>query len=400
MQTVELIEEQSLFVPQAHMSESAAAALHSDPRFDFIPANAFNGYRHEVRSKGWIGHIPVSADTVIKIRPKVDVRNIFRMLEVAYNLKSFKFLEGSIETLSLEDLFERIVSVLARRVLDRVRKGLYRAYVTETDELGFVRGRIDLRDAIRRGLRGDAKLLCEFQDLTTDLEDNQILFWALFRASKVGLANRRVANEVRAAYRALHGTVSLRAKVPGDCVGRFYQRLNADYLPLHGLCRFILEHTGPDLDAGAHTFLPFALDMPRLFEAFVAEWLGANAPSAWSVKAQHAARLKANAELVFKMDIVIYERDSGRALAVLDTKYKAHETPSSEDVQQIVAYAVEAGVQEALLIYPMRPRRPVEARIGAIKVRSLYLDLAVEPLAAAAALLTQLQQALAPGHRD
>jgi len=72
-----------------------------------------------------VGHIPVGDDLLVRILPKVPISNLFGMLEVAYNLRSFRILDGEIGIESIEDLYERIVSILARRVLDRARKGLY-----------------------------------------------------------------------------------------------------------------------------------------------------------------------------------------------------------------------------------------------------------------------------------
>jgi len=88
-------------------------------------------------------HVQAGDDLLVRIQPKAPVSNLFGMLEVAYSLQSFRFLDGETEIESIEHLYERIVSILSRRVLDRSRKGLYRSYISETDELPYVRGRID-----------------------------------------------------------------------------------------------------------------------------------------------------------------------------------------------------------------------------------------------------------------
>lgn len=83
--------------------------------------------------------MPVGDDLLVRVVPKVPVSNLFRMLEVAYNLSSFHLFEGDIEIESIEDIYDRIVSILARRVIDRARKGLYRGYIGESDDLPYVR---------------------------------------------------------------------------------------------------------------------------------------------------------------------------------------------------------------------------------------------------------------------
>ena len=51
---------------------------------------------------------------------------------------------------------------------------------------------------------------------------------------------------------------------------RLYHRLNQDYQPMHGLCRFFLEHSGPTHQDGDSAMIPFVVHMPALFEKFVA----------------------------------------------------------------------------------------------------------------------------------
>jgi 5-methylcytosine-specific restriction enzyme subunit McrC len=77
-------------------------------------------------AQGWVGYIPLSQDMGVSLLPKVGLGNIFRMLEYAYRLKNFHFLDGAFESSSPLDFYERLARILTRRVLDRARKGLYR----------------------------------------------------------------------------------------------------------------------------------------------------------------------------------------------------------------------------------------------------------------------------------
>ena len=124
-----------------------------------------------------------------------------------------------------------------------------------------------------------------------------------------------------------------------DCIGRLYNRLNDDYHPMHCLCRFFLEHSGPSHKVGDHTFLPFLVDMSRLYEKFVAEWLKTRLPSEYTLKIQENIRIGADKEIQFDIDLVIYEKISERAKFVLDTKYKVPDHISNTDLSQVVTYA-------------------------------------------------------------
>jgi 5-methylcytosine-specific restriction enzyme subunit McrC len=207
------------------------------------------------------------------------------------------------------------------------------------------------------------------------LEENAILLWALYLASRIGLKREEVKRQVRQAYRNLIGAVSFEPKIARDCTGRFYHRLNDDYKPMHGLCRFLVEQTGFGTNIGNYDFLPFSLDMPKLFEEFVAEWLNGNLSVKLRVDPQYHVQLNATADLSFRIDLVLRDRMTGQALAVIDVKYKAADKPSESDIQQVVAYAIELGVSRGHLVYPFRLSQPVQAQIGNVKISTIGIDL-------------------------
>jgi 5-methylcytosine-specific restriction enzyme subunit McrC len=374
MHQIELTEETDLELSSDQLSNQQALALYKHPHFQLEWPNPGNNFRYRLRSKGWVGHIPVD-DTIMVVRPKVPVGSIFGMLEIAYKLKSFNILEGETAVESLDEIYQRIASILAKRVNDRFRKGLYRAYVQKNDDLEYVRGRIDIKANIRNALITTPRLHCRYEELTADLEDNAILLWALYLVSRMGLTRDDVKRQVRQAYRSLISSVSLEPKDAHDCIERFYHRLNDDYKPMHGLCRFIIEHTGPGIGIGAQNFLPFSIDMPKLFEAFVAEWLAEKLPRQMKVDFQYYVQLNANVDLSYRMDLVLRDRQNGQALAVIDIKYKVDEQPSEDDVSQAVAYAVQLGVSRAHLIYPFSLSQSVEAMIGNVMISTIGIDL-------------------------
>ena len=64
-----------------------------------------------------------------------------------------------------------------------------------------------------------------------------------------------------------------------------------------------------------------------------------------------------------------------KPLLALDTKYKAPDTPSTSDIQQIIAYATEVGCSKAWLVYPTPIPLPVSNHAGNITVQSSMFDL-------------------------
>jgi 5-methylcytosine-specific restriction enzyme subunit McrC len=311
------------------------------------------------------------------------------MLEVAYHLKSFRFGEGLVDINELPDLYDRLASILARRVLDRVRKGLHRAYVAHTEALSYVRGRLDMCSSVRLLASATPSIQCEFHEHTADIEDNQILAWTLHVLCKTALKREGVKSLVRSAYRAIEGATRLRAVEPSECRRRLYNRLNQDYEPVHALCRFFLEGLGPGVDRGVHEVMPFTVDMARLFESFVAGWLKLNAPKPYEFAIQHKLSLIGTDVIDWTVDILVQDATGG-AVAVLDTKYKRNRDSAAADIQQVVAYAVESRVTNAFLVYPTPIVPPMKVRVGDVTVRSAHFDLGCELNASGQSLLAQL----------
>jgi 5-methylcytosine-specific restriction enzyme subunit McrC len=329
------------------------------------------GGKWKLTSQGWVGHIPLTPDFHLALLPKVQLTNLFGMLEYAYQLKSFRFLEGLIDCHSLEDFYSQLAYLLARRILDRGRKGFYRAYVAKTGQLAYVRGRLNIRQAIQKPW--DVKLSCHYEEYSGDIEENQILAWTLFIIGRSGLCSERVSPTVRQAYHALQGLVTLQPRSADDCIGRVYNRLNEDYRPLHALCRFFLEGSGASHERGDRTMLPFLVDMARLYELFVAEWLKAHLPRHLLLKFQEQVNISKTVH--FKTDLVLYDISTGTARYILDTKYKTPKQPAADDIAQVVAYAVSKDCHEAILVYPEDLTHPLNVLVGDIQVRSLTFSL-------------------------
>jgi 5-methylcytosine-specific restriction enzyme subunit McrC len=204
---------------------------------------------------------------------------------------------------------------------------------------------------------------------------------------------------VRRAYRTLRGAVSVLPFSSQDCLGRVYNRLNQDYHPLHALCRFFLEHTGPSHEAGDRTVLPFLVNMARLYEMFVAHWLEANLPADLRLKKQEWVRVGENDELNYQIDLVLCDAATGRTLCVLDTKYKANEGPAQTDVNQAVTYAEIKDCTEAVLIYPVPLAPPLNVQMGRIRVQSLTFSLEGDLEQAGQAFLRDLLRSGCVGER-
>jgi 5-methylcytosine-specific restriction enzyme subunit McrC len=386
-QIIELTEYKTASFEQYSISESVGQKIHNnyDKEIDIEFPNFKTKYQWQLKSKGRVGNIPITPEFHIAIRPKVPINNLFGMLDYAYNLK-IKFPQGSIQCQSLQESYEKLANILAHKILERCRKGLYRDYLSKTERLAYIRGRVDLRSALQKPW--DVKLKCHYNEQTGDIEDNQILAWTLFIIGRRGLCRESVSSTVRKAFHALQGFVTLKHFKSEACIDRNYHRLNQDYQLLHALCRFFLDNTGPSHESGDREMLPFLIDMANLYEQFVAEWLKANTPKGFFVKQQH--RVTHNQNYFDRIDLLLGDSETKKVQYVLDTKYKAPDKVANNDIHQIVAYANALKCQNAILVYPQNLQQPLDIKNDDIRVRSLTFSLDSDLHEAGKTFLTSL----------
>lgn len=329
--------------------------------------------KYRLVSKGWVGVFPLRGSVLLNVQPKVPVRNLFAMWEYAYKLDLLRDREALQSSDELPAFFNTLAMVLAKRTMLRARRGLARDYVTRSERLGTVRGRLDVQQMVRDPIGG--ALPCEYDEHTADVDDNIIVAYTLSRLRRHPALREAVRLEVGRAFHALPSEISMRRVTASDCVARVYSRLNADYGQLHALCRFFLSHTGPLHAVGDASMLPFSVNTADLFEQFVAAWLRVHLPSDFELGVQEYFSVDGPGAAPFYIDLVIRDRATRAVRCVLDTKYKSHTIPRSEDLHQAVSYAEAQACRHAILVYPSLQSREAEYRINTKSVHTVVFDL-------------------------
>jgi len=145
MHTIELKEyEQRSFAKEA-LAEGTGRQIwiRYPDKIEISPPTFLTLYQWFLRPKGWVGHIPIDKSFSILIKPKVELSNLFRMLEYAYRIK---FIQDDylVSSDSLPEFYQRLANILAKKVLQRILRGLYKEYISCNHRLNFMRGRVSL----------------------------------------------------------------------------------------------------------------------------------------------------------------------------------------------------------------------------------------------------------------
>jgi len=343
-----------------------------------------------LKNKGWVGYIPLTAAYHFRLESKVPLHNLFGMISYAYEWANFQWLEGLMTCESLPKFYNRLALKLAELILQRSKQGLYRAYIPHQANLSYVRGRIQVTQAIRQPHK--ATLPCHYEEHTADIPDNQILAWTLYQIMWHDWCDETVLPTLHRAYHALSRLVTVQPYTANDCVNRKYHRLNEDYQIMHQLCHFFLERSGPTQQAGNALIMPFLVNMWQLYERFVvnwlAEWLKQHPEARFTIIPQKRVHIS-TVDMVI-IDLVVVDKKTGQTIWVLDTKYKRPRKIDEVDRRQVLEYAEVENCQQAGLIYP----HPIETNhpqtIGNITIYPFTFDVSQNLEAAGLTMLGQL----------
>lgn len=331
-----------------------------------FPSPKTNG-AWEFTPQGWIGVFSISPQQTISIRPKVPINNVFRMWSLTQGRDQNIFLDQVVHLDADEELEAPLVRLLVERVKERLHRGLYRTYTEHHQRRPFVSGRIDIPRMVSTPWRVDVP--CRTHEQTVDVTENQILAWTFHMLSRSLQYSPGLEQEVRKIYRQLSGCTSLQPFTPVDCRDRAYHRLNEDYELLHALCGFLLEFISPDHHIGDRPMCAFRIDMASLFERFVGSWLEKHLPDDLVLKRKVPLPFGG-----YEADMVLFDRERDRPLAVIDAKYKRVDTPAAADVHQVRSYAEAFGCEDSILVYPIAPKHPIDFQ-NRIRTRSAVFRL-------------------------
>lgn len=235
----------------------------------------------------------------------------------------------------------------ARRTLEA---GVLHGYREVEEELPLIRGRIRTTAQLRRtGL--PLPIAARYDDHTPDIPENRILLAALHLAAHLPGVPHPARLTLRHLADRLHG---VQRPHPGLPLPPWTPtRLNARYAPAVRLAELLLSGRSIQPERGAPVPADgFLLDLPRVFERFVAVTLGeALARHGIRCAQQDVHRLDEAGRSPLRPDLVLYRE--GRPVSVIDTKYVFLRAPAppADHLHQLLAYCTALGLSHGHLVY-------------------------------------------------
>ncbi|MFC3885523.1 McrC family protein [Bacillus songklensis] len=361
METYVVTEYSSLVIQEYSLTErdrdylSRLSLSSKTPPFSWYELK--NGLRFEFSS--FIGVLELEAARIV-IKPKFNngFHDVVDMLLFSEDLPVA--LEHSTKAAYDENsLMETLVRLFVKEVEALLQKGVMKEYMMEEENLSVLRGRVDIRRHLKTNLFTPARIYCRYDELTTNIAENQVIRTALEMTRNFSLTKQTM----RQVNRLLNEFTVLTDIYQGEDWPSFtYNRLNQHYLAAHKLAyylwRQIYVHNLYEFRQESH--FSFLIDMNDLFEKFIAKMLVRYLPDPIKVTEQRvfkkAIMKNGGSYHNIKPDIVIESPDADPI--VLDTKYKPYGKykVSNSDIYQLAFYAQfltksEKGFK-AFIIYP------------------------------------------------
>lgn len=206
---------------------------------------------------------------------KIPIKNLYYLLSYVWNV-DWELDWSSLDAENSHDsvnLLTKILVVSTDRIL---RKGLDKTYVDVSEEIGGIRGRVDLASTIKTNGFSKSRLTCSFDDLSHAVLHNQIIKTTLLYLSKTDGLDRNLGEEVRDLLHRLNAIPAIKLLSGSFSTIRFHSNNRSYRLPL-SVCEMLYEQLLPIQETGKYKFASLSDErLHRIFEKFVFNFYSKN----------------------------------------------------------------------------------------------------------------------------
>ncbi len=202
----------------------------------------------------------------------INVKNIYWMLAYAFRILN-KTDISKVGTEEFDNIYDMFAVMITRGINYQIKKGINREYIEYSDEISTVKGKIDLSETIKRKSLLNKRIVCTFDDYSTNSYLNRIIKTAscyLLKSNKLSKDNRN--NLRKTLY--FFDDVELLDKKTIQWNSIRYNKNNSSYKLLINISYLILEGLIVNKENDRVEFLDYIDDqkMHKLYEKFLYEY--------------------------------------------------------------------------------------------------------------------------------
>lgn len=226
-------------------------------------------YTTFLKARHYIGIIKFPNGQNFIIRPKIEDAKFLEMFKWDVNPKKIKILRVIQKILKdpksnfLEVLIDHFLISTERLISIFLRK----SYKKKIEQLNVIRGKLQISETIKRLAFLNDEGICNFDDFTVDIFDNQLIKTALFKLRFMAF-NKKQHVRIRKLLNKLKN-VSVMNFSHLELKSIKYNRFNSHYEEVHAYCVMILEDFFFSLNLGVSRSFSMLLNSWDIYERFL-----------------------------------------------------------------------------------------------------------------------------------
>ena len=331
----------------------------------------------------------------------IPIKNIYYMLSYAFQMLN----EQGYKNLATED-FENAgdlcAAILIRGISYQLKRGLGREYISETDTISAIRGKIEITESIKNQSMIRSQMVCTYDEFSLNSPLNQIIKSTVMLLLKADISKSR-KKELRKLMVYFDDVAVVDVRSINWSIN--YNRNNQTYRLLISICYLVVKGLLQSKSDGFVKMMDFLDEqrMCRLYEKFILEYYKKHYPQIRTAASQIDWALDDGIGTMLptmQSDIMLsYQKGEVDKTLIIDAKYYAYTTQVQYDVHtlhsnnlyQIFTYvknkAVKGGEVSGMLLYAktdeeIYPNNEYQMSGNRVTVRTLDLNCDFENIAA------------------
>ena len=331
----------------------------------------------------------------------IPIKNIYYMLSYAFQILN----EQGYKNLATEDFDnagDLCAAILIRGITYQLKRGLGREYISETDAISAIRGKIEITESIKNQSMIRSQMVCTYDEFSVDSPLNQIIKSTVMLLLKADISKSR-KKELRKLMVYFDDVSVVDVRSINWAIN--YNRNNQTYRLLITVCYLVVKGLLQSKSDGSVKMMDFLDEqrMCRLYEKFILEYYKKHYPQIRTAASQIEWALDDGISTMLptmQSDIMLsYKKGDIDKTLIIDAKYYAHTTQVQYDVHtlhsnnlyQVFTYvknkATKGGEVSGMLLYAktdeeIYPNNEYQMSGNKITVRTLDLNCDFERISA------------------
>lgn len=264
----------------------------------------------------------------------IPIKNIYYMLSYAFqvlNEQGYK----NLATEQFENTADLMAAILAKGISIQIKRGLGKEYISQTESLSTMRGKIDIAESIKTQSLLKKQMVCDYDEFSTNGTMNRIIKSTVELLIYSGNISTKRIKELKKLM--VYFTDVEKINLYTVNWNMHYNRNNQTYRLLISVCYLVVKSLLQTNSDGTNKLMDFVDEqrMCRLYEKFILEYYRKEFPEITANASKIDWQLDdgiSDMLPVMQTDIMLTYNEK---ILIIDAKYYSHTTQSQYDTHTL-----------------------------------------------------------------